>query len=538
LAHAAAARERFRQTLHAARPVRQGAIGSAVRAIGESRQPEESRMQVVLWDTRKLDTSKDFAGGFGVGQYPRRGGLRSGIIRYFYKRDRRPVALLFAHLAAIFRRLGHQVEYVEDRIVGGADLYVFCPSLITLYLERRAMAAVLEQHPGVRVLVVGLAASVMPEAFDGLNVTVVKGEAEQLFWRLAEVLAQPQAVVQLGTIEDLDLLPLPDWSPFGPQRFRISYDFWRFPTALIQASRGCTFQCSYCPYIILDSSTRFRSPQAVAEEIRHDIRQWGFRSFKFRDPLFGLSRKRLLELVELIGRLPQKIQFSIETRMDLMRPEVLRLLKRVGLTSITVGIETPDEEALQRYRRWSVRGDRQREFIATCRRLEIRTVAGFMIGFPDDTESSILRVLDYAKSLGPTFANFNVVTPYPGTDFFEQVKEQIADFNFSRYTVYTPVLKYKHLTATQVAALHAKCFEQYYFRWRYLREHAHLLWPSLQRFGMGQGQPAARSVEGAHPRVPKPLSGLDILQRKGLRQDTPHRSPSTSQPAGGRRWAD
>ena len=82
------------------------------------------------------------------------------------------------------------------------------------------------------------------------------------------------------------------------------------------------------------------------------MRRWGFRSFKFRDPLFGLNRaSRCSAWPKLIGRLPQKIQFSVETRIELMRPEVLRLLKRVGLTSITVGIETPDEETLRRYHR-------------------------------------------------------------------------------------------------------------------------------------------------------------------------------------------
>ena len=67
------------------------------------------------------------------------------------------------------------------------------------------------------MLVVGTTASVMPEAFEGLGVTVVKGEAEQLLWRLDEVLARPGAVVQLGVLEDLDRLPLPDWSPFRPR---------------------------------------------------------------------------------------------------------------------------------------------------------------------------------------------------------------------------------------------------------------------------------------------------------------------------------
>ena len=92
-------------------------------------------MNVILWDTRKLDVSKDFAGGFGVGQYPPGGDFRDRLIRWFYTRDRRPVALLWAHLAAIFHRLGHQVRYIEDRQPPPADLYVFCPSLITLDLE-------------------------------------------------------------------------------------------------------------------------------------------------------------------------------------------------------------------------------------------------------------------------------------------------------------------------------------------------------------------------------------------------------------------
>ena len=213
-------------------------------------------MHIVLWDTRKLDVSKDFAGGFGIGQYVGDGTFRSRMIRHFYKRDRRPAALLFAYLAAIFARLGHRVEYAEDRLPEDADLYVFNPSLLTLHLERQVMAGLLERRPAARVLVVGTLASVAPQEFSHLNVTVVKGEAEQLLWKLDEVLARPGASVQLGTIEDLDRLPFPDWTPFEPERFRIGYDFWRFPTALIQASRGCAMKCNYCPYIVLDNSTR------------------------------------------------------------------------------------------------------------------------------------------------------------------------------------------------------------------------------------------------------------------------------------------
>src|SRR5271165_7433491 len=74
-----------------------------------------SRMNVLLWDTRQLDVSKDFAGGFGVGMYGGQGGPRDAIVRWFYRRDHRPAALLFAYLAAVFARLGHRVKYVVDQ---------------------------------------------------------------------------------------------------------------------------------------------------------------------------------------------------------------------------------------------------------------------------------------------------------------------------------------------------------------------------------------------------------------------------------------
>ena len=432
-------------------------------------------MHIVLWDTRRLDVSKDFAGGFGVGEYPGSAGPRDWLIRWFFRRDRRPVALLFAHLSAVFAQLGHRVQYVVDRMPQDADLYVFNPSLPSLALEVRVMARLLARRPAAQVLVVGAVASTLPEAFDGLGATVIRGDAEQLLWRLDEMLARRGEIVPLGVLEDLDRLPLPDWSPLGPGRFRMGLDFWKFPTAFIEASRGCAFDCDYCPYLVADRATRLRAPEAVIDEIRNGIRRWGFRSFKFRDPLFGANRKRLLQLAESIGRLPQRIQFSIETRPDLLPPETLRILQRVGLTCVTVGIETPDDAILTRHRRAAIDREGQREFLATCRSLGIRTVAGFLIGFPDDTEQSIRRVRDYAISLRPTFANFNVVTPYPGTPFFERMRPQIGTPDFSRFTSYAPVLQYEHLSPDRVEALLVKCFRRFYFRWQYLRDNAHWL---------------------------------------------------------------
>jgi len=469
-------------------------------------------MRIVLWDTRKVDVAKDFAGGFGVGMFTGHGGLGGRIVRRFFTRDHRPTALVYAYLASILRALGHQVEYAVDRVPAGADLYIFHPALMTVPQERHAMREALTASPGCRVWVVGAVANFLPEAFAGLEVMRLRGEAEQLFWKFDEAWSQRGDSFDLGKVQDLDLLPFPDWSLFQPRKFRIAFDFTRFPTGLIQQSRGCTFKCNYCPYIALENATRLRSPESVAAEMRAGMRQFGFRSFKFRDPLFGTDRKRVFRLVELIGQLPRKIQFSIESRIDVLRPDVLRALHGVGLTSVTVGIETPDNDTLRRYRRAPVRDDRQRDFIAQCRALGVRTVAGFMVGFPDDTAESIHDVLRYAKSLNPTFANFNIVTPYPGTEFFEQMRPQIASFSPADYSVYKPVLKYRHLTSQQVSDLHAKCFVSYYFRSRWLLANARLMWPTLGKLIPPPAMPLA--PQGAtHEGPPKPHGNFSTASR-------------------------
>jgi radical SAM superfamily enzyme YgiQ (UPF0313 family) len=159
--------------------------------------------------------------------------------------------------------------------------------------------------------------------------------------------------------------------------------------------------------------------------------------------------------------------------------------------------------------------------MALCRGMGIRTVASFMIGFPDDTVASVQRVGRYAIALEPTFANFNLVTPYPGTELFRQSQAFIADFDFSHYSAYAPVFHYEHLTPAKLRSLHAWCTRRFYFRWDYLRDNLHLLRPGLQKLGLGRERPAIDS-DPAHPFPRKPLAAQDSLRKKGFRQDRPH----------------
>lgn len=476
-------------------------------------------VKILLWDTRLNDVQKDFAGGMGVGMHPGTGGVRGKIVQRMYRRDYRPTALNFAYLVAILKKLGHDVAYhlesKNETSVPMADVYVFNPALISLPSEIAAIKRIEKAQPSAKILVVGQVAFSMADSFAQTNATVVQGEPEQLLWKWDEVMQTTQPTISVGSVADLDSLPMPDWSLFKYKKFRINYDFWRFPTAFIQQSRGCTFKCNYCPYIMIESKTRFRDPLAVVDEMSYSMERYGFESFKFRDPLFGLNRKKVLAMVDAIGRMKKKVQFSIETRVDLMREDTLRALKSVGLTSITIGIETPDEDTLKHYSRVAINDDRQRGFVELCRKLGIRSVAGFMVGFPHDTRESILGVLNYARKVNPTFANFNIVTPYPGTGFYEEVKDQIADFDYSKYSVYEPVMKYENLSLEEVKDLHGLCFSKYYFRSRYFQDNALLLWPQLRRFVPRKFQEEAVTSSQPSAAVAPPAakdSALPVIQ--------------------------
>jgi len=491
-------------------------------------------MQVVLWDTRNLGGAKDSAGGFGVGPWVGTGGLGDRLLARLLSERRRPPPLLLAHLAAVFRLLGHRVRYVVDRVPPRADLYVFCPSLVSLPRDRAAAAAVLARQPSAAVLVAGRVATALPQVFAGLKATIVKGDAEQLLWRLDDVLARPAATVQLGSLEDLDKLPPPDWAPLRPGGFRLNRGFRQFPTAWVETARGCAMGCGWCPHAVHDPPVRLRQPEAVLEEIRQGARDWGFRSFVFRDPLFGWDPARVFQLVRLLGRLPAPIQFSVRTRPELLRPEMLRVLKRVGLAGVTVDVPPLASESVLGAEERSDGEARLTDFFALCRTLGLCTGAQCVVGFPDDKETSFRATLALVERWNPHWAEFRLLTPYPGTPLAERLGDRIDDCTYCRYSGHAPLWRYAHLDGRRVRRLEAECWRGFYWRWQRLRRHVGDWLPRLGRFVAGvEGSIPSEGAAGAHDGPPRPASGAELFRRrKGLRQDGPHPRPGMS--SGGR----
>ncbi len=107
------------------------------------------------------------------------------------------------------------------------------------------------------------------------------------------------------------------------------------PGAEVEASRGCPYACSFCAKIDFRDRYRRRHLPLLVEEIDRLIMQ-GVRYVYFVDEIF-LPWRQLLEALR-----ERPIQFGVQTRIDLWKPEMLELLGAAGCVSVEAGVESSD----------------------------------------------------------------------------------------------------------------------------------------------------------------------------------------------------
>ena len=114
---------------------------------------------------------------------------------------------------------------------------------------------------------------------------------------------------------------------------------------------------------------------------------------------------------------------------------------------MSFGVESLDPATLKKSGRRPIPQEHQREIIAHCRKLGIVTAGFYVLGFLQDTWDSIAATIDYSIDLGSTFAQFKILTPYPGTPMFKQLEPLLTETDWEKFDGYTPTFKHPNLTA-------------------------------------------------------------------------------------------
>jgi len=238
-------------------------------------------------------------------------------------------------------------------------------------------------------------------------------------------------------IEDLDSIPMPARHLLPMHRYRPAPSYYRrLPSYAVLSGRGCPFRCTYCSMLGFGKRRRHHSVERVCDEIELLEKKYGAKEVIFRDDTFTVNREHVKNLCrEMIRRgIHKRVAWSMETRVNLVDWEFLRLLKRAGCWEVHFGVESGNQRLLDLVRK-DIKLEDVRKAFAMCRRLGIVIKAFFMIGLPTETREESLNTIAFAKELDPTWVQFTITTPYPGTRLHEQCMDEgtLKNFDWDTY---------------------------------------------------------------------------------------------------------
>ena len=324
------------------------------------------------------------------------------------------------------------LEEFEPQIVGITALTVH----LTLALDLARQVKMWD--PEAVVVVGGHHATVAPNDLVSTFVDyVVSGEGVFTFKELVRRLEAGEAVggmPGIGHVEggefvlvpndeevDLDALPLPARSLSSAHRHRF-FSQWMKPMAAIVTSMGCPFRCSYCAiWKLTDGKRLSRSPHKVLEEIQGLDEDWVF----FADYESLIDVERMQELAALIKEAGVHKRYCLYGRADTIvkHPDLLEAWRDVGLDTVIVGFEFFRDEDLADVNKGTTTADNE-QAIEVLRSLGINIGAYFLVR-PEFDRTDFAEMRIYVKGLKLGFASFFVMTPLPGTDFYDERKDDL-----------------------------------------------------------------------------------------------------------------
>jgi anaerobic magnesium-protoporphyrin IX monomethyl ester cyclase len=313
---------------------------------------------------------------------------------------------------------------------------------------------------------------------------IVRGEGEEIFLNLMEAVRRGEylesrerirgiayrdgdeivATPAAPTISDLDALD-PDWSLLEWDKYM--YIPLNTRVAIPNMARGCPFTCSFCSQWKFWRDYRVRDPIKVVDEIEKLVNEHDVGFFILADEEPTINRKKFIQFCEeLIARgLPEKIQWGINTRVtDIYRDrDLLKFYRKAGLVHVSLGTEAAAQLKLDLFNK-ETKVEENKEAIRLLREADIFTEAQFIVGLDNETAETLEETFQMAWDWQPDLANWSMYTPWPFTPLFQELKDQVEIFDFSKYNFVTPIMKPAALTRGELLDGVMKNYRRFYMR--------------------------------------------------------------------------
>lgn len=357
-----------------------------------------------------------------------------------------------ASLAAYLRENNHEVRIIDpvsekysfEKIINLINKSKFDYVAFSSYTEEindfADLADKIKEHAGnVSIIAGGYHLTALPEEtlreFRSIDIGVI-GEGEITLNEIIDgkPLKDIHGIVYRGEdgtiiktparepIKTLDELPFPAWDLYNLDLYNNELS--------VDILRSCPFSCSYC-FRAMGKTVRHKSIKRVIEEIKYNINNYGISTFSFfSGGTFPLNKKYSLDLLNEIIANNLKIRWYASTRFQLLDEELLIAMKNSGCIFIGLGVESGDTNLLKKSGKDVSLSDIINT-LKTCHKLKISTDVYFIIGFPDETKTTLNNTLKFVKEIRKytTLANFAILTPFPGTNIFELAADGKANIS-------------------------------------------------------------------------------------------------------------
>ena len=271
-----------------------------------------------------------------------------------------------------------------------------------------------KRRKDVTVIMGGIHASMVPEEAIRHAHSVVIGESEELWPVIIDDYRK-------GSLREFyRCARLPDLGRLPPPRRELVTGKSLYVFNALQTTRGCPYHCNFCSVRLFSGGEyRTRPVGDVIDEIRRIRSRYLF--FLDDNPTGNVPYAK-----ELFGRMiGLRKQWFTQAHVSIADDdELLLLAKRAGLTMVAIGFESVVEQSLASAQKPNVSPRKYRENIRKIQKHGIIVLGSFIFGFDWDEADVFERTLRFAQECKIDGASFHVLTPYPGTALYHQLKQE------------------------------------------------------------------------------------------------------------------
>ena len=266
---------------------------------------------------------------------------------------------------------------------------------------------------------------------------------------------------------DLGKLPIPAFDLLPTDKY--FYELLGKNFTLLEASRGCPFDCVFCMKKMYGKGYRKKPLGKLIAEIENVI-SLGVKNVYFIDLEFTVDRQFVEKLCDyLIAKRKEGYEFNwcCQTRADTVDRKLLKKMYDAGCKLIHFGVESGSPRMIKIMNKMTSL-EKIEEGVKAAMDIGIEAACFFMFGLPTETESDMQQTIDFAKRLNPTYASFHVAIPYTGTKFGDGTVGTCNQENKQKtFQTFFPLCDPSR-NYNKLRAITKKAYVQFYLRPSYL----------------------------------------------------------------------